>query len=191
MPDVLDRFMDEVLATATKHQEPATIVAVLVPKMAELLKHANAFLRPEHTRMCDERYARNAIRVVEDKSCSLLALCWKPGQWTPVHDHGTWGVVGIHQGSLEEFAFIRTDQRCDESSNIELVRGNCILLTPGSVSSFVPNPDHIHRTGVSSYREPAISLHLYGRDMDNFNIYDVEAGTRSHASVAYTQPSVE
>lgn len=61
---------------------------------------------------------------------------------------------------------------------IVLRRGGMVLLNPGSVSSFVPNPDHIHMTGVPQDRAPCISLHLYGRNMNSFHIYDVAAGTR-------------
>ena len=53
-----------------------------------------------------------------------------------------------------------------------------MLLRQGAVTSFVPNPDHIHVTGVPPERPRAVSLHLYGRSMSNFNIYDVK---RAHA----------
>jgi predicted metal-dependent enzyme (double-stranded beta helix superfamily) len=29
-----------------------------------------------------------------------------PGQWTPVHDHGSWGVVGVVEGVLEERSYV-------------------------------------------------------------------------------------
>ena len=49
------------------------------------------------------------------------------------------------------------------------------------------NPDHIHVTGVPQERDRAVSLHLYGRTMTNFNIYDVEAGTRRRIEVAHNE----
>lgn len=74
---------------------------------------------------------------------------------------------------------------CDQDDGIELVRGGVILLPSGSVTSFLPDPDHIHITGVSAERPCAISLHLYGRMMNNYHIYDVEAGTREMVQVAH------
>ena len=53
-----------------------------------------------------------------------------------------------------------------------------ILLGRGAVTSFVPNPDHIHITGVPLDRPRAVSLHLYGRMMSSFNTYDVAARNR-------------
>ncbi len=62
-----------------------------------------------------------------------------------------------------------------------------ILLNPGSVTSFVPNPDHIHMTGVAEDREMCVSLHLYGRNMNSFHTYDVVAGTRQLIDVPHQE----
>jgi len=65
---------------------------------------------------------------------------------------------------------------------------DCVLaLAPRAVTSFVPNPDHIHMTGVPAERPPAVSLHLYGRMMNSFNTYDVAAGTRQRVNVAHNE----
>jgi hypothetical protein len=69
--------------------------------------------------------------------------------------------------------------------DIDLVRGGVILLAPGAITSFVPNPDHIHITGVPAERPRAVSLHLYGRTMNSFNIYDVAAGTRKRVELEH------
>ena len=72
-----------------------------------------------------------------------------------------------------------TDRRPDgRDEAIKLSSGGIVLLTPGAVSTFVPNPDHIHVTGVSADSERVVSLHLYGRAMTDFNVYDLVAGTR-------------
>ena len=67
------------------------------------------------------------------------------------------------------------------------MRGGVILLGRGAVTSFVPNPDHIHVTGVPTERPRAISLHLYGRMMSDFNTYDVDARTRRRVQVAHNE----
>jgi hypothetical protein len=68
-----------------------------------------------------------------------------------------------------------------------LARGGIVLLPPGAVTSFVPNPDHIHVTGVPAERPRAVSLHLYGRTMNDFNLYDVAAGTRRRVNVTHNE----
>lgn len=49
------------------------------------------------------------------------------------------------------------------------------------------NPGPIHVTGVPAERLPAVSLHLYGRTMNRFNIYDPAAGTRRAIDVAHNE----
>jgi 3-mercaptopropionate dioxygenase len=183
----LVRFIDECRRLAHENPVPADCVLAAAPLMHSLLTEAEAFLRPEHYRADPEHYARNAIHIAEDKSLSLFALVWSPGQWTPVHDHGSWGVVGVLRGVLEERNYIRTDRGEGGDEGIVLQRGGVILLDEGTVTSFVPNPDHIHVTGVPEARKPVVSLHLYGRQMDSFHIYDVEQGTRKRVHVAYNE----
>jgi hypothetical protein len=55
------------------------------------------------------------------------------------------------------------------------------------VTSFVPNPDHIHVTGVAPDRPRAVSLHLYGRNMNSFYLYDVAAGTRRKVNLDHNE----
>ncbi len=153
-------------------------VTTIAPLMQDLAAHADSFLSAEHTRSESEHYARNAIYIAPRGNLSLFALVWRPGQWTPVHDHGSWGGVGIVRGVLEERSYMSASGDITSDSGIRLKRGGVILLNPGLVSSFVPNPDHIHMTGVPEERETCISLHLYGRNMNSFHIYHVAAGTR-------------
>ena len=60
------------------------------------------------------------------------------------------------------------NQSADRHDSIKLERGNLVLLSPGSVSAFVPNPDHIHKTGCAEDRPCCVSLHLYGWAMNSF-----------------------
>jgi predicted metal-dependent enzyme (double-stranded beta helix superfamily) len=104
-----------------------------------------------------------------------------------VHDHGSWGVVGVLEGVLEERSYVRLSADRGADTGIELVRGGVILLGRRAVTSFVPNPDHIHITGVPADRPRAVSLHLYGRAMNSFNTYDVASGTRRRVDLAHNE----
>ena len=104
-----------------------------------------------------------------------------------MHDQGSWGVVGVVDGVLEERSYVRVSPERGVDHDIELLRGGVLLLKRGAVTSFVPNPDHIHVTGVPLERSRAVSLHLYGRTMNDFNIYDVAARTRTRMRVAHNE----
>jgi predicted metal-dependent enzyme (double-stranded beta helix superfamily) len=183
----LARFIDEAAHRSRGRTEPADCVLALAPLMLDLIAHASAFLEPRHRRAGAAHYARHLVHDAGDGSLSLYAIVWQPGQWTPVHDHGSWGVVGVVEGVLEERSWVRLTPDRGADTGIDLVRGGVILLAPGAVTSFVPNPDHIHMTGVPVERAPVLSLHLYGRTMSDFNTYDVAARTRRRVQVAHNE----
>ena len=176
----LQDFFSDCAALVRREGAPSDIVAAIAPRMRTLLSGARSFLRAEHCRADAAHYARNLVHAAPDGSLALFALVWAPGQCTPVHDHGTWGVVGVVEGMLVEQAYMRTDANSHEArdAGIELVRGGLVLLPPGAVSTFVPNPDHIHMTGVPPNEARTISLHLYGRMLSSFHVYDLATGTR-------------
>ena len=187
MSDELESFLAEAKAAAARAAEPADCVEAVAPLLYRLINGSRNFLKPEHFRSDPDHYARNAIHIGEDSELSLYALVWRPGQWTPVHDHGTWGVVAVVQGLLEERNLIRVDRGGDRDVGIDLRRGGPILLGEGSVTTFVPNPDHIHKTGVPEDRAQTVSLHLYGRAMNSFHVYDLAAGTRKRVEVFHNE----
>lgn len=186
-PTALEQFITQAVARSSEQTEPADCVLALAPLMFDLIEHAQSFLQPQHYKSDASGYTRNLIYEAPDDSLSLYALVWLPGQWTPVHDHGSWGVVGVVEGVLEERSYVRLSPDRGADADIELARGGTILLGRGAVTSFVPNPDHIHITGVPMERPRAVSLHLYGRMMSSFNIYDVQTRTRRRIEVAHNE----
>ena len=183
----LSRFVEQASAVSGRLAEPADCVLALAPSMLALIDNAASFLEPRHYHSDPDSYTRNLVYCAPDDSLSLYVLVWRPGQWTAVHDHGSWGVVGVLEGVLEERSYVRLSPDRGADQGIELVRGGVILLGRGAVTSFVPNPDHIHMTGVPQDRPRAVSLHLYGRTMSSFNTYDVAAGTRRRVEVAHNE----
>ncbi len=189
MNPILESFRKNCLAVLKDVEVPSDIVRALAPMVAELTKGAGDFLEPGHRHSEPDAYTRNLVFASDDDTLSLYAIVWRPGQWTPIHDHGTWGVVGVVEGLLEEQAFMRTDDNPGRLADcgIELAPGGLVLLPPGAVATFVPNPDHIHQTGVADDRPATLSLHLYGRMLNDFHVYDRGAGTRSLIKAHHTE----
>jgi 3-mercaptopropionate dioxygenase len=44
-------------------------------------------------------YQCHLLHAEADGSFSVVALVWRPGQATPVHDHVTWCVMAVIQGA--------------------------------------------------------------------------------------------
>ena len=182
----LQAFIADCRGRAAQCAHAAIAVEAIAPVMHRFVREAERFMKPEHFRADPEHYARNAVYIAPEQDLSLFALVWTPGQWTPIHDHGSWGVVGVLRGTLHERSYVRVDGKTGDA-DIDLRPGGVFLLDPGTVTSFVPNPDHIHRTGVPDGASQVVSLHLYGRNMDSFHIYDLDTRTRRRVNVAHNE----
>ena len=102
------------------------------------------------------KYSCHLLHAESDGSFSVVALVWRPGQATPIHDHVTWCVFGVMQGSEREDRFtLRDDGWLEEA-------GSSVSLA-GDVTGLVP-PGDIHRVR-NDGSQTAISLHIYGTDV--------------------------
>jgi 3-mercaptopropionate dioxygenase len=97
-------------------------------------------------------YRGQTLHVEPDGSFSIVALVWRPGQITRIHDHVTWCVFGVIQGVEHEELF-------DADLNLVARSANQV----GDVSGFTP-PGDIHRVHNTS-DTTAISIHVYGTDV--------------------------
>jgi 3-mercaptopropionate dioxygenase len=134
-------------------RETAQLVA------SELEQHLPSpdVLTPEQ-REGDETGSRSHVLHTEpDGTFSIVALVWRPGQMTPIHDHVTWCVFGVIQGVEYEELFT-----LDESNDC-LVEAGKSANWVGDVSGFAP-PGDIHRVRNVGSRV-AISIHVYGTDV--------------------------
>jgi predicted metal-dependent enzyme (double-stranded beta helix superfamily) len=104
-----------------------------------------------------EGYRSHPLRTEPDGSFSIVALVWRPGQVTTIHDHVTWCVFGVIQGIEHEELF-----RLDEERGC-LVEAGTSTNQAGDVSGFAP-PGDIHRVR-NIGDETAISIHIYGTDV--------------------------
>ena len=97
-------------------------------------------------------YCAHNLHIEPDGSFSIVALVWRPGQITRIHDHITWCVFGVIQGIEHEELF-------DADLNLLGRYANQV----GDVSGFAPPGDihRVHNTG----DETAISIHVYGTDV--------------------------
>lgn len=104
-----------------------------------------------------KRYRSHLLFAEPDGAFSVVALVWRPGQVTPIHDHVTWCVFGVVQGTEYEELFTLDDER---SCLVEAVSNE---NGTGDVSGFAP-PGDIHRVH-NVGDQTAISVHVYGTDV--------------------------
>ena len=99
-----------------------------------------------------DSYRSHTLHVEPDGSFSIVALVWRPGQLTRIHDHITWCVFGVIQG-------VEHDELFDADLNLIASNDNHV----GDVDGFAP-PGDIHRVH-NTAEETAISIHIYGTDV--------------------------
>ena len=102
-------------------------------------------------------YRSHVLYTEPGGSFSIVALVWRPGQVTPIHDHVTWCVFGVLEGVEYEELFT-----LDEKSGCLREAGSDTSRT-GDVSGFAP-PGDIHRVR-NVGEHTAISIHIYGTDV--------------------------
>jgi 3-mercaptopropionate dioxygenase len=97
-------------------------------------------------------YVGHTLHVEPDGSFSIVALVWRPGQLTRIHDHVTWCAFAVIQGVEHEELFDADLRMIGRSAN-----------HAGDVSGFAPPGDihRVHNTGDGT----AISIHVYGTDI--------------------------
>ena len=62
-------------------------------------------LTPEQRLGRPDRFESHRLHIEPDGSFSIIALVWRPGQVTRIHDHLTWCVFGVIQGVEYEELF--------------------------------------------------------------------------------------
>ncbi|HEY6493418.1 MAG TPA: cysteine dioxygenase family protein [Trebonia sp.] len=109
-------------------------------------------------------YQTHLVHAEPDGSFSIMVMVWRPGQRTSIHDHLTWCVTAVLQGTEYEEVYRLvpggTAPR-DRGDHLEVVGRNANPV--GTVSGFAP-PGDIHQvTNVGD--AVAVSMHVYGTDI--------------------------
>ncbi|MDX1707161.1 MAG: cysteine dioxygenase family protein [Desulfobacterales bacterium] len=99
---------------------------------------------------------------------SLRMFLYGPGDYTPIHDHNSWGVSGAAVGELGVIRFSREDDGSVEGF-AQLLQAAPVYLQPGEIELTRPLNEGIHQTGnpvdgttimISVYGSPIRRLHI-------------------------------
>jgi predicted metal-dependent enzyme (double-stranded beta helix superfamily) len=136
--------------------DPHAIAECLKPLLG-----ADGWLAPEHQLAGRDTYRQHLLYVSPSRRLSVVALVWLPGQHTPIHDHVSWCVVGVHRGVEREthYRFVTRDGRR------RLVPVGTFDAAAGHVEALVPPADNIHSVAAAGNGK-TISIHVYGADIE-------------------------
>ncbi|SEG64886.1 Cysteine dioxygenase type I [Nonomuraea solani] len=154
--------VSQVVARRLGLRESATAVAdVLRAHLPDL-----DLLTPEERAGSPDGYLSHILYAEEH--FSVVAVVWRPGQYTVIHDHVSWCTFGILSGIEHETLY-----RDMGDHLVEIGRADNL---PGEVSGFAP-PGDIHRVRNTS-AEVGVSVHVYGADVSRLGssvrrVYDL------------------
>src|SRR5918992_2419422 len=147
----LDELMTAVRAVVDERADWHQTARLVARELRRRLPSADV-LTPAQRIGDPEGYRSYPLHTEQGGSFSIVALVWRPGQVTPVHDHVTWCVFGVVQGVEHEELFALDEARG------ALVPAGTKTNTVGEVSGFAP-PGDIHRVR-NAGDVTAISIHV-------------------------------
>lgn len=150
----LRRFVVAIADLVSATPGEAAIVERGSALLGDLVAHDD-WLPGDYAIADSERYRQYLLHCDSRERFSVVSFVWGPGQSTPIHDHGVWGLVGILRGAEINQAFTRNDAGA-------LVAGPLQRLDRGAVAAVSPRIGDVHRV-VNAYDDrPSISIHVYG-----------------------------
>ncbi len=131
-----------------------------------------------------ERYARNLI--YRDDCFEVIALCWLPGQRTPIHSHnGQLGWVTVVQGELvcRNYQFVRSrvEKKAPVSCSclagavrpVEVKLLSSATCQADGTVAVVDRRQTTHQIeNLEKSRHGSVSLHVYSKPIDSCVLFD-------------------
>lgn len=148
------------------------IIHTVAQSMQKLLGNDYLF-ENEYIRALRKGWTDGKIYESEHHKFVIYAFGWSPGVETPIHDHLTWGVMGIYLNQLQitEFSLEATDQK----GVYDLQSKDKYIADRGSIAYIISPEDEIHHiTNPSS--DFSLSIHVYGHELSEYNVFDLEEG---------------
>lgn len=114
-----------------------------------------------------DKYSQYLLYKPGDEVFSIVAFIWGPGQSAPIHDHLTWGLVGVYEGAIEETRYKNVKSK-EKENGFELEVINTVIAKKHDISFVYPPNADIHSVR-NPFKETAVTIHLYGTDIGKQN----------------------
>ena len=122
--------------------------------LLDALLRAESWLPAFCTRPHPQFYQQYLLHCDPVERFSVVSFVWGPGQETPVHDHQTWGLIGMLRGAEISTSY--------ERAGGELVKVGTRRLEPGEIETVSPRLGDIHQVRNAFDDRVSISIHVYG-----------------------------
>lgn len=155
-PYRLYRFLtdlEDILLTTADDEQRLTLIQPLVRQLLT----SSYWLQLEFTPPpINPGWSVRFLYQEHDFPITIQMVAWLPGNISPIHNHGTWGIVAL-VGGQEKNRFWRRSPTAEAPDRLEQVGEK--ILEPGDIIGFLP--DAIHSVEPIG-DEPAVTFNLYG-----------------------------
>ena len=160
------------LDEAVRRAEPRATTHAIKDLLCEMFRNRGMDLPSSVCQPCEASYARRLLYKSPDLGYTVVAMTWGPGQGTVIHDHaGMWCVEGVWQGQIEVQQF---EMRERQGERFRFEHCGTVQAGTGSAGCLIP-PHEYHLIRNPLPDQNAVSLHIYGGEMDNCHVFESEA----------------
>lgn len=154
-------------------------------KLLATLVATDDWLPEQFTRPHPQFYQQYLLYADPLDRLSVVSFVWGPGQKTPVHDHLTWGLVGVLRGCERETAYARQP----DGSFLPSSTG---FLLPGQTAAVSPTIGDVHEVANDLADQVSISIHVYGRNIGRVqrHVFDPASGAEKSFVSGYASDVV-
>jgi len=112
---------------------------------------------------------------------SLRLFLWGSGEYTVVHDHNSWGVIGPVSGVLEVINYRREDDgsqegyaRLEETGRLRCLHGDTAYTLPLNKGIHkIGNPTQDTMASLAMYGKPLPRSYINGFDIESNHVYKI------------------
>lgn len=135
---------------------------VLIARASEAMRdliRQDDWLPAEWSAPGPDKYRQYLLYCDARERFSVVSFVWAPGQSTPIHNHQTWGVIGMLRG-----AELSQSYRLGDDGRVQM-KGPPQYLKPGDIEVLAPTIGDIHHVENPSKEHPSVSIHVYGANI--------------------------
>ena len=180
----LDRFISEMNEIVAREGADERAIVGAVDDALRKLIAQDDWLDEARARPHPVYYQQYLLHADPLGRYSVVSFVWGPGQRTPIHDHCTWGVIGMLRG-----AEIAVPYRVHGGQIVQA--GEAQRLLPGDTGVVSPTLGDIHAVSNAHEDRVSISIHVYGADIGRHarHVYDPDTGVSKTFISGYSSHS--
>jgi predicted metal-dependent enzyme (double-stranded beta helix superfamily) len=169
----------QIISTTHNHTET---LSALEPYFATLLNKQNwlpqKFAQPSPDSDMGDGIGQWLLYRSQERALTIFSLVIPPNSKTPVHDHLSWGLLGLYKGTQEETVYRRIDNGALEGrAQLEIV--GVYQVKSRDIYRLLPPDGDIHAVKATTVFTPSVSIHVMGNDIGSIwrHKYDPEQGS--------------